>query len=363
MDGVDAAYVETDGVGAIKPGAALTEPFEKDFRTRLKRFVSAAPDRGASPDERGLEEELTDLHAAAVERLLSGMNMAASELDFVGFHGQTIWHRPEKGQTWQMGDGARLAGRLGIPVAFDFRTDDLRAGGQGAPLLPIFHAALAPQEESPIAVLNVGGVANITWINCDGIKGAKAHDDATFNALLGFDTGPGNGLIDDWVTSHLGLPMDAGGSIAAKGKVDSGVLDRMLATPFLDRRPPKSLDRFAFPLEPLANMTPEDGAATLTAFTAACVARALKHCPEPPRRLFVTGGGRHNPTMMKMLAERTGITVTSVDTIGWQGDALEAQAFAYLAVRCARGLPITFPGTTGVPAPQTGGRIARPSKS
>ena len=355
MDGVDAAYVETDGAGSIHTGAALTEPFEAEFRARLKRFVSAAPDRGASPDEKQLEQDLTDLHAVAVEKLLAQMGMRAGELDFVGFHGQTIWHRPDKGQTWQMGDGGRLAQRLGIPVAFDFRTDDLQHGGQGAPLLPIFHAALAPQNDAPIAVLNVGGVANITWIN-----GAGKRDNDSLNALLGFDTGPGNGLIDDWVTSHLGLPMDAGGTIAAKGKVDDGVLDRMLATPFLDRRPPKSLDRFAFPLDPLAQMSAEDGAATLTAFTAACVARALVHCPEKPQRLFVTGGGRHNATLMKMLAERTGVTVTSVDTIGWQGDALEAQAFGYLAVRCARGLPITFPGTTGVSAPQTGGRIAQP---
>jgi len=356
MDGVDAAYIETDGAGAIRTGDALTEPFEPAFRARLKKFVTAAPERGASSDEKHLEQDLTDLHAVAVEKLLAKIGVPASDLDFVGFHGQTIWHRPEKGQTWQMGDGARLAQRLGIPVAFDFRTDDLRAGGQGAPLLPIFHAALAPQDDAPIAVLNVGGVANITWIN-----GAQKRGEDAFGALLGFDTGPGNGLIDDWVTSHLGLPMDVGGTIAAKGKVDDTVLDHMLATPFLDRRPPKSLDRFAFPLEPLAQMSAEDGAATLTAFTAACVARALRHCPEKPQRLFVTGGGRHNATMMKMLAERTGIAVASVDTIGWQGDALEAQAFAYLAVRCARGLPITFPGTTGVAAPQTGGRIAQPT--
>ncbi len=356
MDGIDAAYVETDGAGVIHPGAAITVPFTPEFRGRLKTFVRAAPDRSATGDAAELEGVLTDLHASAVGGLLETAGLTMAQVDLVGFHGQTIWHRPARGETWQMGDGARLARRLGVPVAFDFRSADLRAGGQGAPLLPIFHAALAPHGETPIAVLNVGGVANITWI--DGARGADRE--AAFAALMGFDTGPGNGLIDDWVTAHLGLPMDTGGTIAARGRVHGDVLDRMLATPFLERRPPKSLDRFAFPLEPLARMTPEDGAATLTAFTAACVARALGHCPAPPHKMFVAGGGRHNTTLMTMLAERTGVAVAPVDILGWQGDALEAQAFAYLAVRCVRGLPITFPGTTGVAQPQTGGRIARP---
>lgn len=348
MDGIDAAYLETDGEGVVRPGAALTLPYAPDVRGRLGAFIESAPERGVSALEPGLEAELTDLHALAVEQLARKMGIASGTLDLIGFHGQTIWHRPAQRQTWQMGDGARLAQRLGVPVAFDFRSADVAAGGQGAPLLPIYHAALARRSDLPAAILNVGGVANVTWI------GAQA------DALLGFDTGPGNGLIDDWVRARLSLPMDRDGAVAARGRVHEDLVRELLQHDYFTRRPPKSLDRFAFTAYRLSVLDDADGAATLTAFTAAAVAAGLQHCPARPRRLYVSGGGRHNPTLMKLLAQYCGVEIASVDELGWDGDALEAQGFAYLAVRSLRGLPLTFPGTTGIAAPATGGRIAAP---
>jgi anhydro-N-acetylmuramic acid kinase len=348
MDGVDAAYLETDGESMVRQGAAVTVPYGSAFRARLGAFITAAPERGASPVEAALEAELTDLHAAAVEQLLETMGVKPAAVDLIGFHGQTIWHRPADGITWQMGDGQRLADALGRDVAFDFRSADMAAGGQGAPLLPIYHAALAARHTLPAAILNVGGVANLTCV------GARIDD------LSGFDTGPGNGLIDDWVGKRLGLAMDDGGAVASKGRVHHDIVERLLAHPFFGKRPPKSLDRFAFSADYVKDLGTEDGAATLTAFTAASVARALAHCPARPKKLFVTGGGRHNPYLMRLLTEHTGLPVASVDEIGWNGDALEAQAFGYFAVRCLRGLPLSFPGTTGVGAPTRGGRIVAP---
>lgn len=352
MDGVDAAYVETDGQRAIVRGEARTTPFDKDFRARLEAYILSGPAREGSAEERGLETELTDLHVKAVRALVERMGKSLADIDIVGFHGQTIWHKPQQHLTWQMGDGARLARALNVPVAYDFRCDDVNAGGQGAPLLPIFHAALAPESNAPVVILNIGGVGNITYI-----PGGAETD---FEGLLGFDTGPGNGMIDDWMAKHFDKPMDPGGMTAARGRVHEDVVAKMLAVPFFDRKPPKSLDRFDFSAAPVEGLSPEDGAATLTAFTAASVVRGLDHCPARPSRIYVAGGGRHNDTLMQMLAQRSGAIVAPVDSLGWQGDALEAQAFAYFAVRCLRGLPLTFPGTTGVNAPLTGGKLVKP---
>jgi anhydro-N-acetylmuramic acid kinase len=350
MDGIDAAYLETDGAGRVEQGPAITLPYAPAFRDRLAAFVERAPDRAALPAEAELEAELTDLHAFAVENLLKSMALPAAALDLVGFHGQTIWHRPAQKQTWQMGDGHRLADALSVPVAYDFRSADVAAGGQGAPLLPIYHAALARRAGLPAAILNVGGVANITWVGAEP------------DQLMGFDTGPGNGLIDDWVRARLSLPMDRDGAVAAKGRVHQNLVDEMLQHDFFGKAPPKSLDRFAFSAQCLSHLGVEDGAATLTAFTAASVAKALAHCPQRPQKIFVAGGGRHNPRLMALLGDYTGADVSSVDVLGWDGDALEAQGFAYLAVRCLRGLPLTFPGTTGVRAPMTGGRVITPRR-
>ncbi|MBX7198102.1 MAG: anhydro-N-acetylmuramic acid kinase [Rhodospirillaceae bacterium] len=352
MDGVDAAYVETDGQRVIVRGEARTTPFDRDFRARLKAYILSGPVRDGGAEERGLEAELTDLHVKAVQALVERMGKNLRDIDIIGFHGQTIWHKPQQHLTWQMGDGARLAKALNVPVAYDFRSDDVKAGGQGAPLLPIFHAALAPESNAPVVILNLGGVGNITYI-----PGGAETD---FQGLLGFDTGPGNGMIDDWMMKHFDKPMDPGGMTAARGRVHEDVVAQMLAAPFFARKPPKSLDRFDFSAAPVEGLSPEDGAATLTAFTAASVVRGLDQCPARPARIYVAGGGRHNDTLMQMLAKRSGAIVASVDSLGWEGDALEAQAFAYFAVRCARGLPLTFPCTTGVKAPLTGGKLVKP---
>lgn len=347
LDGIDAAVIETDGERVTGFGAALTVPYEAGLRERLRRALG-----GRSP-VKGVEHDMTIAHAVAVERLLHEAKLTASDIDIVGFHGQTIAHRPEERFTWQIGDGALLAAELGIDVVGDFRTADVAAGGEGAPFVPVFHAALAADLAKPVAVLNIGGVANVTYI------GAGGPDD-----LLAFDTGPGNALLDDFMLARTGKPHDTDGAAAASGRVDEAVLAGLLAHPFFARKPPKSLDRDAFDPAPVSVLSTEDGAATLTAFTARATALGSRHFVKPVTRWIVAGGGRHNASLMRMLAQATGLPVASVDTLGWNGDALEAQAFGFLAVRSLRGLPLSLPGTTGVPEPMRGGRLfPRPPKA
>jgi anhydro-N-acetylmuramic acid kinase len=249
----------------------------------------------------------------------------------------------------QLGDGALLARLAGRPVVYDLRAADVAAGGQGAPLAPVYHRALAADiAERPVAVLNLGGVANITWIGRDG-------------TLIAFDTGPASAMIDDWVQTKLGKPFDADGRIAARGAVHESIVADYLRHPHFAELPPKSLDRNAFSLDAVAHLSPEDGAATLAAFTAASIAQSLSHLPEPPQLLVISGGGRRNDTMVAMIAQRTGIDIQHAEDFGIDGDGVEAEAWAFLAVRSALGLPITFPGTTGVSGPLTGGVRADPA--
>ncbi|AWK87947.1 anhydro-N-acetylmuramic acid kinase [Azospirillum thermophilum] len=343
MDGIDAALVRTDGETRVEPVAFLTIPYEDGFRAELRSCLG-----GTGPVE-AVERALTDAHADAVRRLLETAGVAAPAVDLIGFHGHTIHHAPEERRTWQIGDGARLAAATGIAVVNDFRSADVAAGGQGAPLVPLFHRALADRLERPLAVLNIGGVANVTWIGRDGTGPG--------GAVIACDTGPGNALVDDWVLRQTGGRYDAGGALAARGRVAEGALTTLMAHPYFDRPAPKSLDRDAFDPAPVAGLPAEDGAATLTAFTAASVARIVPHLPQAPVRWLVCGGGRHNATLMAMLAERLGVPVDAVEAEGWDGDALEAQAFAYLAVRSRKGLALSLPATTGVPRPMTGGRF------
>lgn len=352
LDGVDAALVETDGERVARPGAALTLPYDAALRSRPRALLDRA-ERLARDDAALAEAEraLTDRHAEAVAALLAAAGVAPREVVALGFHGQTILHRPERRLTWQIGDAARLARATGIPVAHDFRAADVAAGGQGAPLAPLWHAALAGGLERPLAVLNLGGVGNVTWIGAD-------------SAVIACDTGPGNGPLDDWVAARAGVPFDEGGRIAAAGTVSVAVLARLMAHPFFAAAPPKSLDRLDFAQaiarSGLASLSVPDGAATLAAFTAASVAAVRAHLPEPPRRWLVTGGGRHNPAIVTALGAALGVAVDPVEAVGWDGDALEAQAFAYLAARSLRGLPLSLPTTTGVPRPMPGGRLTRP---
>jgi len=346
-DGVDAALICADATHIHAFGPALDLPYDAPFRDRLKASYGG---KGPPEEIAALARELTERHAAAVHQLLDRAGMRAADIAVIGFHGQTIHHAPHEGRTWQIGDGALLAHLTGITVVNDFRSKDVAAGGQGAPLVPVFHLALAdllPETvKRPIAVLNIGGVANVTWIGRD-------------STLLAFDTGPGNALLDDWAQRHEGRPVDLHGALAKQGRIDEDVLAHLLSHPFFDRPAPKSLDRNAFHSTIADRLSPADGAATLVAFTAAAIARAVDHFPAPVQNWLVCGGGRRNPVIMAALEERLDAPVMGVDEIGWNGDALEAQAFAYLALRSLAGLPISFPTTTGVPQPMTGGRTHR----
>lgn len=351
LDGVDAALIDTDGEAAVRAIAFRGEPWSDAARAQLAeatRLALTFERPRQSPPIVAAGELVTRVHALAVQKLLREAGVAASEIGVVGFHGQTIAHRPDRRWTWQIGDGQALADATGITTVADFRSADVAAGGQGAPLLPVYHQALAAKLEPVVVVLNLGGVANITLIGQDG-------------ALIAFDTGPANGLVDSWVEQETGQRFDQDGALAAAGRVDEAVLTAMLDHPFFAAPPPKSLDRNDFTIQPVRGLSAADGAATLTAFTAATVAEALDLLPARPRRLLVAGGGRRNATMMRMIAERTGLVPEPSDSLGWNGDAVEAEGFAYMAVRTLAGLPISFPGTTAVPAPQVGGVVFRPT--
>src|ERR1700730_6193413 len=341
LDGIDVAMIQTDGRDRVIQGAALTFPYPRHFRERLRSVLGGI---GPVAD---VEEELIRLHAEAVEDFLRQHPENAAEL--VGFHGHTIFHRPAERRTWQIGDGALLAHRLGLDVVSDFRSADVAAGGEGAPLAPLYHAALATALPKPIAVLNVGGVANVTWIGGPG-------------EILAFDTGPGNALIDDWVRRHTGAAADLDGALARAGAVSAAHVENFLASSYFGRPPPKSLDRDDFRGAMPTALSLEDGAATLTAMTAAGVAAGRRHFPAPAEQWLVTGGGGHNPALMGALSRRLNVPVKPVEAVGWHGDALEAQAFAYLAVRSVLGLPLSLPSTTGVPPPCCGGYLFKASR-
>jgi anhydro-N-acetylmuramic acid kinase len=368
-DGIDAALVRTDGKNQVETGPFLGRPYDDVLRGKL-----AAVCQGEHSALAEVERELTLRHAALVEALLSAHAISPAEVGVIGFHGHTVAHAPAEGRTHQIGDGSLLAAETGIDVVADFRSRDMAAGGEGAPFAPLYHAARAADLAKPLAVVNIGGVANVTWIGPGIAAGAStdtadtgdtgdtgdtadAADRAAGTRLLAFDTGPGNALLDSWVMRHIGAPRDQDGRLAAGGEVQQQIVDRFLQAPYFERPPPKSLDRDDFDLTLLNGVSAADGAATLSAMTAAAVARAGSHLPAAPGRWLVCGGGRHNPVIMAMLAQRLGAPVEPVEAVGWNGDALEAEAFAYLAVRALKGLPLSLPSTTGVRAPTSGGRF------
>lgn len=345
MDGVDAALIETDGRRLVARHGASGVPTPPDLASALGEVIHD-PARARSDPLDALVARLTDLNAEAVEALLRRLGVAPSAVAVVGYHGQTILHRPAERFTRQLGDGARLAARLGIDVVNDFRSADVAAGGQGAPLAPLYHAALVADLPRPVAILNIGGVANVTYIDGD--------------MILAFDTGPGNAPIDDWMRRGAGEPFDRDGATAAAGVVVEDRVTAAMMNPFFRQPAPKSLDRNAFSAGLARGLSLADGAATLTAFTAASVAAARALLPKPPAAWYVGGGGRLNPVLMGALAERLSpAAVYPVDRLGWDGDALEAEAFAFLAVRSLDGLPLSLPGTTGAPGPLTGGVLHR----
>lgn len=341
LDGIDVAQIATDGGNRVIAGPALTVPYPEEFRERLRGVL------GGIGDVPAVEAELTRLHAEAVAEFRA--RYPDAQFDLIGFHGHTILHRPQQRRTWQIGDGGLLARLTQCDVVADFRSADVAAGGEGAPLAPLYHAALAADLPKPLAVLNLGGVGNVTWI------GRRSND------ILAFDTGPGNALIDDWVKRHTGQVADLGGALAQAGRTSETHVARFLQSPYFDRKPPKSLDRDEFQDSAPEDLDVADGAATLTEMTAAAVAAAARHFPAPARGWLVCGGGRHNPAIMQALARRLDAAVRPVEAVGWDGDALEAQAFAYLAVRSVLRLPLSLPTTTGAPHPVRGGRRFPPA--
>ena len=344
LDGIDAALIETDGEAILAKGASLCRSYDPEFRARLRSSLGATE---PTAEISALEADLTDRHATAVKDLLALAGLTASDIDVVGFHGQTINHIPARQWTWQIGLGDRLAQAVGIDTVYDLRGADVQAGGEGAPLAPVYHRALARDLEFPLAVLNLGGVGNLTYL-----EGPDSEP-------VAFDTGPANALLDDWVGRNGTEAMDRDGAVSAVGTVDTDVLAALMDNAFFSAPYPKSLDRNAFDPSPVEALGLEDGAATLAAFTVESVGRGADMLPTRPGRVLVTGGGRRNPTLMRGLAERLGVPVDPVESVGWDGDVLEAQAFAFMAVRSLLGLPISFPQTTRAPRPMTGGRLVR----
>ncbi len=349
MDGIDVALIETDGRSEIRHGPSFTYPYSEAFRDRLRQSVADARGLKVRDERPGVlqlaEQYLTDLSAEAVAQFLEDIQVAPQQIDVVGFHGHTVLHAPERRLTVQIGDGQRLAKLIGIPVVFDMRASDVRAGGEGAPLVPVYHNALAHKlGKLPAVFVNIGGVANLTYIGVN-------------DELIAFDTGPGNALIDDWMLKHAATAFDAEGETALHGTIDDRVLHEALCAHYFVEPPPKSLDRDAFDGKMVDGLSLTAGAATLAAFTAEAIARAREHFPMEPAIWVVSGGGRRNKAIMTRLAERVENAVVPIEAIGLNGDGIEAEAWAYMAVRALEGLPLTFPGTTGVPGPTPGGVI------
>jgi len=353
LDGVDVALIETDGRRVSAFGPSGYRPYTEAERHLLRQALYEAvdlPQRDARPGcLREAERIVTSAHAEAVAAFVAQHRISFEDIDIVGFHGQTVLHRPERRLTVQIGDAPALARAIHIPVMHDFRAADVEAGGQGAPFVPVYHRALAQslEREGPIVVVNIGGVSNITYIDGD--------------TLIACDTGPGNALLDDYMSKFLNQRFDNEGRTAALGNVDVGWINRALKMPFFALPPPKSLDRNDFTSLKLGDKDPPDGAKNLTAFTAEAIARIVPLLPKEPKSWIVAGGGARNLTMMRMLRERLQpATVEAADALGWSSDSIEAQAFGFLAARGLKGLPLSYPATTGVPIPMTGGIIARP---
>ena len=357
LDGIDVALIETDGVSVKKRLGFKGFPYEPEQRAMLGDAIATvrhsndplAIVMGQVYTE--LSDQLADWHATAVEQFLASLSdLDRAQIAAIGFHGQTLDHRPDDGITIQLGNAQRLASTLGIPVVGDFRKADVNNGGQGAPLAPLYHAALlnGAETERALGILNIGGVANLTVLERDPAKNMR---------ITAFDTGPGNGLIDDWVARHTSNTFDQDGRLGAAGTVNDTALDELLAHPYVQAPYPKSLDRHDFDLTGVIDLSLEEGAATLTAFTAESVNRSIGQTGAVLDKVYVTGGGRHNPTLMTMLRDRTGMDCQPIESLGVNGDAVEAEAFAFLAARHLRELPLSWPETTGCKEPTVGGKL------
>lgn len=354
MDGVDAALLRTDGVKVLEHGPVASLIYSDDNREVLEAAIATATHWQGGPEPQAVYRAaalVSDTHARLVDRLLDTAGLDPHDIDFLGLHGQTILHQPQKHRSVQIGDAQALADLTGVDVIADFRLKDMSEGGDGAPLTPLYHQALlrSANLDGPVAVVNIGGVANVTYIDGDDI--------------LAFDTGPGNGLIDEWISENTSNRFDDDGRIASLGTVDRYALQTMLENPWFRNKPPKSLDRYDFSGEFVARLGTEDGAATLTAFSAAAIGGCIEHLPKHPRVWVICGGGRHNTCLMKWLKIYLETRVCKAEEVGWRGDALEAEAFAFLAVRSFLGLPLSLPSTTGVKAACSGGRLYEAQRS
>ncbi len=340
VDGIDPSLIRTDGMGFVEPLGFMTSPYNKEERSRIKAQLGKSV-RDVEVVE--LEREITLKHVQIINEMIR--KYKPESLEVIGFHGQTISHDPDRGHTLQIGDGALLAKEVGIDVVYDFRSEDVRAGGQGAPLIPFYHQALSRYKNLsfPCAFLNIGGVSNVTWIG-------KETDN-----ILAFDCGAGNALIDDVMSQNFGQLYDHGGGIAKNGQIDDDILQQLMDHPFFVKKPPKSLDRNAWDLSCLESLCPQNKVATLTEFTVQAILKSQEHMPKSPQAWYVCGGGRHNKTMIKNLRKKLVGDLYSIDEIGLNGDALEAEGFGYLAVRSLKNLPLSLPSTTGVKTSQTGG--------
>jgi len=347
LDGVDAAMIKTDGQTVFAFGPSAYRPYTAQEQATLRAALGHWP---GTPEVAAAAEVVETAHAEILARFTGA--------EVLGFHGQTLAHDPAGLGTHQCGNGALLAQLLGLPTVWDFRTSDVTIGGQGAPLAPFYHFALARRiaATEPLAFLNLGGVGNLTWID------PTAPGPENPGALLAFDTGPANAPINDLMRARLGLTHDEAGQLAAQGEADEDFVASVLKDPWFDQPPPKSLDRNDFNglLDRLEMLSDADAAATLTAIAAASVAAAQIHLPAPVTRILVTGGGRHNPVLMRELRRRIPCAILPVEDVGLDGDMLEAQAFAFLAVRVLRKMATSGPDTTGAPALIGGGQISRP---
>ncbi|MFK5977630.1 MAG: anhydro-N-acetylmuramic acid kinase [Rhizobiaceae bacterium] len=355
MDGIDVALVRSDGEGHVERGASQFFAYDPAMRDLLGDALETAKEITNRTERPGnlqqVEQEVTRLHVDAVKGFMESQDLSVEAVDMIGFHGQTVLHRPGIGLTVQLGDGDLLASETGIPVVYDMRANDMKFGGQGAPLVPVYHQALASslpeelREKMPVVFVNIGGISNITYIGAD-------------DELIAFDTGPGNALIDQWVQAHAGIPFDQGGMIAAEGQVIRGLVDRYLDDPYFAKKVPKSLDRNDFRMPDPSEASLEDGAKSLANLSAAAIFKACEHLPDMPKLWIICGGGRHNPAIMadlKEMGDAMEADVVSAEDAGFDGDAMEAEAFGYLAIRAKLGLPLTFPDTTGVREPVSGG--------
>ena len=351
MDGIDVALIKTDGVNVVEFGPAASFEFDAGMRQKLTQAMQTATQikqRDERPNNLSqVETEITQAHITAVDSFLQANGLTDLNIDIIGFHGQTVLHRPDDKLTVQLGDGDALAKALKTDVVYDMRAGDVEAGGQGAPLVPVFHQALANRIETrPLAFVNIGGISNVTYIN--------KHDE-----LLAFDCGPGNAMLDDWVFKHTGQPFDKDGAFSQTGELNQQVLHDYMVNPYFNQPVPKSLDRFDFTLKGIEGLSPADGARTLVEITAKSIANSASWFAQSPQDWIICGGGRRNKFLMQRIAANVQGIVTPAEAHHLNGDAMEAQAFAYLAVRSVKNLPLTFPNTTGVENAMTGGLLAK----